>query len=90
MLLPFYYIPQFAWSQSLETAQDNAYTRAQTEHVQVGDISILLTNDLDKACIYNIEQHIRYYGCCRLLCLAMRAIEIQLLIVNTPRLVNHG
>src|SRR5215212_7086074 len=38
--LPFYYIPQFAWSQSLETAQDNAYTRAQTEHVQVGDINI--------------------------------------------------
>src|SRR5215213_9538346 len=40
MLLPFYYIPQFAWSQSQEPAQDNAYTRAQTEHVQVGDISI--------------------------------------------------
>ncbi|HEX6281730.1 MAG TPA: hypothetical protein VFZ67_05835, partial [Nitrososphaera sp.] len=30
MLLPFYYTPQLAWSQSLETAQDNAYTRAQT------------------------------------------------------------
>src|SRR5215213_8928436 len=40
MLLPFYYIPQFAWSQSQEPAQDNAYTRAQTEHVQIGDISI--------------------------------------------------
>src|SRR5215203_3514793 len=40
MLLPFYYIPQFAWSQSQEPAQDNAYTRAQTEHIQVGDINI--------------------------------------------------
>jgi pimeloyl-ACP methyl ester carboxylesterase len=40
MLLPFYYIPQFAWSQSQEPAQDNPYTRAQTEHVQVGDINI--------------------------------------------------
>src|SRR5215207_458821 len=40
MLLPFYYTPQLAWSQSLETAQDNAYTRAMTEHVQVGDINI--------------------------------------------------
>ena len=41
MLLPFYYIPQFAWSQQpQEPAQDNAYTRAQTEHVQVGDINI--------------------------------------------------
>jgi pimeloyl-ACP methyl ester carboxylesterase len=40
MLLPFYYIPEFAWSQSQEPAQDNAYTRAQTEHVQVGDINI--------------------------------------------------
>jgi pimeloyl-ACP methyl ester carboxylesterase len=40
LLLPFYYIHQFAWSQSLETAQDNAYSRAQTEHIQVGDINI--------------------------------------------------
>jgi pimeloyl-ACP methyl ester carboxylesterase len=40
LLLPFYYVPQSAWSQSLETAQDNAYIRAQTEHVQVGDINI--------------------------------------------------
>ena len=41
MLLPFYYIPQLAWSQSQEPAQDNnAYTRAQTEHVQVGDINV--------------------------------------------------
>jgi pimeloyl-ACP methyl ester carboxylesterase len=40
MLLPFYYIPQLAWSQSPVPAQDNAYTRAQTEHVQVGDINI--------------------------------------------------
>src|SRR5215203_414780 len=40
LLLPFYYTPQFAWSQSQEPAQDNAYTRAQTEHVQVGDINI--------------------------------------------------
>jgi pimeloyl-ACP methyl ester carboxylesterase len=40
LLLPFYSIPQFAWSQPQEPAQDNAYTRAQTEHVQVGDINI--------------------------------------------------
>src|ERR687898_1341181 len=40
LLLPFYYIPQLAWSQSQEPAQDNAYTRAQTEHVQVGDIDM--------------------------------------------------
>jgi pimeloyl-ACP methyl ester carboxylesterase len=40
MLLLIYHIPQFAWSQSQEPAQDNAYTRAQTEHVQVGDINI--------------------------------------------------
>jgi pimeloyl-ACP methyl ester carboxylesterase len=41
MLLPFYLIPQLAWSQSPEPAQDNnAYTRAKTEHVQVGDINI--------------------------------------------------
>jgi pimeloyl-ACP methyl ester carboxylesterase len=40
MLLPFYYIPQLAWSQPQEPATDNAYTRAQTEHVQVGDINI--------------------------------------------------
>ena len=41
-LLPSsYYIPQFAWSQPQELAQDNnAYTRAKTEHVQVGDITI--------------------------------------------------
>ena len=40
MILPFYYVPQFAWSQSQEPAQDNVYTRAPTEHVQVGDINI--------------------------------------------------
>ena len=41
MILPFYYIPQFAWSQSQqEPTQDNAYTTAKTEHVQVGDIDI--------------------------------------------------
>src|SRR5215204_245356 len=40
MLLPFYYIPQFAWSQSQEPAQDNAYTSTQTERIQVGDINI--------------------------------------------------
>src|ERR671911_2749912 len=40
LLLPFYYIPQFAWSQSQEPTQDNAYTTAKTEHVQVGDIDI--------------------------------------------------
>ena len=41
LLLPFYYIHQFAWSQSQEPAQDNnAYSTAKTEHVQVGDINI--------------------------------------------------
>src|SRR5215211_6093652 len=40
LLLPFYYIPQLAWSQPQEPAQDNAYTTAMTEHVQVGDINI--------------------------------------------------
>src|SRR5918993_1632260 len=40
LLLPFYYIPQFAWSQSQEPTQDNAYTTAKTEHVQVGDINL--------------------------------------------------
>jgi pimeloyl-ACP methyl ester carboxylesterase len=40
MFLPFYYILQFAWSQPQEPAQNNAYTRAQTEHVQVGDINV--------------------------------------------------
>jgi pimeloyl-ACP methyl ester carboxylesterase len=40
LLLPFYYTPQFAWSQQQQPAQDNAYTTAQTEHVQVGDINI--------------------------------------------------
>jgi pimeloyl-ACP methyl ester carboxylesterase len=40
MLLSIYYILQFAWSQPQETAQDNAYMRANTEHVQVGDINI--------------------------------------------------
>jgi pimeloyl-ACP methyl ester carboxylesterase len=40
LLLPIYHIPQLAWSQPQEPAQDNAYTRAQTEHVQVGDINI--------------------------------------------------
>src|SRR5215213_7107910 len=40
MILPFYYIPQFAWSQSQEPTQNNAYTTAKTEHVQVGDINI--------------------------------------------------
>jgi pimeloyl-ACP methyl ester carboxylesterase len=40
LLLPFYHIPHLAWSQPREPAQDNAYTSAQTEHVQVGDINI--------------------------------------------------
>src|SRR5215213_8258155 len=40
MILPFYYIPQFAWSQSQEPTQNNAYTTAKTEHVQVGDINM--------------------------------------------------
>src|SRR5918995_3454871 len=40
LLLPFYYIPQSAWSQSPDPAQDIAFVRAQTEHVQVGDINI--------------------------------------------------
>src|SRR5215203_5695082 len=40
MILPFYYIPQFAWSQSQEPTQNNAYTTAKTEHVQVGDINV--------------------------------------------------
>src|SRR5919204_2501261 len=40
MLLPFYYIHQFAWSQPQEPAQNNAYTGANTQHVQVGDINI--------------------------------------------------
>jgi pimeloyl-ACP methyl ester carboxylesterase len=42
LLLPFYHIPQLAWSQQpQQSAQDNTvYTRAQTEHVQVGDINI--------------------------------------------------
>src|SRR5215211_8690906 len=40
MLLSIYYNPQLAWSQPQEPAQDNAYTRAKTEHVQVGDINI--------------------------------------------------
>jgi len=40
LLLPFYYIPQFAWSQPQEPPKDNAYTRAQTEHIRVGDINI--------------------------------------------------
>ena len=40
MFLSFYCTPQSAWSQSLETAQDNAYTGASTGHVQVGDINI--------------------------------------------------
>jgi pimeloyl-ACP methyl ester carboxylesterase len=40
MILSFYYVPQFAWSQSPDPAQDNAFTRVQTEHVQVGDINI--------------------------------------------------
>jgi pimeloyl-ACP methyl ester carboxylesterase len=40
ILLPLCYIPQVTWSQVLETAQDNAYTQAQTEYVQVGDINI--------------------------------------------------
>src|SRR5215207_2613464 len=39
MLLPFCYIPQFAWSQSQESSRD-VYTKAQTEHVQVEDINI--------------------------------------------------
>lgn len=41
ILFPFYHIPQLAWSQQpQEPAQDNAYTRAETEHVQVEDINI--------------------------------------------------
>src|SRR5215212_3689893 len=40
MLFPFYYIPQLAWSQPQEPLQDNVYTSAKTEHVQVGDINI--------------------------------------------------
>ena len=40
LLLPFYYVPQFAWSQPEAPPQDNAYTTAQTEHVRVGDINI--------------------------------------------------
>jgi pimeloyl-ACP methyl ester carboxylesterase len=40
LLLPLYYLPRLAWSQPQETAQDNAYIRAQSEHVQVGDIDI--------------------------------------------------
>jgi pimeloyl-ACP methyl ester carboxylesterase len=42
MLMPFYYVPQFVWSQSPEEpAQDNnAFMGAKTEHVQVGDINI--------------------------------------------------
>jgi pimeloyl-ACP methyl ester carboxylesterase len=40
MLLPIYHIPQLAWSQSQEPAQDNnAYMGTKTEHVQVGDIN---------------------------------------------------
>ena len=31
---------RFAWSQPQEPAQDNAYAKAKTEHVQVGDINI--------------------------------------------------
>lgn len=49
LLLPFHYIPQFAWSQQpQEPAQDNAYTRAQTEHVQVGDILRIFQFERDK------------------------------------------
>src|SRR5215208_5640726 len=40
MLFPFYYITQLAWSQPQEPLQDNVYTSATTEHVQVGDINI--------------------------------------------------
>ena len=42
MFLPIYHIPQLAWSQQpQQPAQDNnVYTRAQTEHVQVEDINI--------------------------------------------------
>ena len=40
MLLPFYYINQFAWSQPQEPTQNNAFSTANTEHVQVGDISV--------------------------------------------------
>jgi pimeloyl-ACP methyl ester carboxylesterase len=39
-LLPIYYTPQLAWSQSQEPVQNNAYTTAKTEYVQVGDINI--------------------------------------------------
>jgi pimeloyl-ACP methyl ester carboxylesterase len=40
MLLPIYHIPQLAWSQPQQPTQDNPYTTAKTEHVQVGDINI--------------------------------------------------
>jgi pimeloyl-ACP methyl ester carboxylesterase len=40
ILFPFYCSPQIVWGQELATARDNAYTRVQTEHVQVGDINI--------------------------------------------------
>jgi hypothetical protein len=40
MLLPLYYFPQSAWSQAQEPSQNNPYTTAQTEHVEVGDINI--------------------------------------------------
>jgi len=40
ILFPFYYSPQIVRGQELAAAQDNAYTRAETEHVQVGDINI--------------------------------------------------
>jgi pimeloyl-ACP methyl ester carboxylesterase len=40
LLLPFYYTHQLAWSQSQAPAQDNAYTTARTEHIQVGDINM--------------------------------------------------
>jgi pimeloyl-ACP methyl ester carboxylesterase len=42
LLLPFYHIPQLAWSQQPQqpALDNNVYTRAQTEHVQVGDINI--------------------------------------------------
>src|SRR5919197_3083445 len=41
MLLPSYHIHEFTWAQPQQPTQDNnAYTTAQTEHVQVGDINI--------------------------------------------------
>jgi pimeloyl-ACP methyl ester carboxylesterase len=40
MIMPFCYIPQLAWGQPQEPVQGNAYTTAQMERVQVGDIDM--------------------------------------------------